>query len=488
MRRNHWNAVCGAFSLSALTFGGLAEAAPPAHSRAAQVIDHWTPERRASAQPRDLVIDSRGLGYLRRADGSLKPHGHQVAALAHDVDGPAPMRPSPGDTTPPSISAMSPAAGDTIGTSATFSATVTDDSGLRSVTFVVQSSSGATSSFSASASGDTYVVSLQGFTEGQWSWQVVAKDGGQKGGNTATSEWVTFTVGTAPTDPTDPTEPTDPPPDGTIVVNDGWSFGGAVQDAAGRVYFEMPTSKRKNRWAGYVCSGTVATDDTTGRSVIITAAHCVYDDAYKAFARNVLFIPNQDGTNGTGTDQNCSNDPIGCWATSFGVVDVEWTTRTFPDNIPWDYAYYVVDDAGAHTAGINGASDVLDLAAGSLPIDFSTPLLSDRSHALGYSYSDDPNFMYCAEGLTDDEGPANWWLPSCGLSGGASGGPWVQPMDEATGSGPIFSVNSWGYTTSPGMAGPRLDVSSASCLFAVAKSGTPASTADGEAGIVEVCP
>ncbi|MEK9719850.1 MAG: hypothetical protein VW257_02110 [Quisquiliibacterium sp.] len=39
------------------------------------------------------------------------------------------------------------------------------------------------------------------------------------------------------------------------------------------------------------------------------------------------------------------------------------------------------------------------------------------------------------------------------------------------GNGPIISVNSWGYTTSPGMAGPKLSGTSASCLFDRAKDG-----------------
>lgn len=39
------------------------------------------------------------------------------------------------------------------------------------------------------------------------------------------------------------------------------------------------------------------------------------------------------------------------------------------------------------------------------------------------------------------------------------------------GSGPVISVNSWGYTSSPGMAGPTLYDSSASCLFGEAIGG-----------------
>jgi hypothetical protein len=103
---------------------------------------------------------------------------------------------------------------------------------------------------------------------------------------------------------------------------------------------------------------------------------------------------------------------------------------------------------------------------------------SDRTTALGYSYSEDPKFMHCAQDMTT-EGTANWWLANCGLSGGASGGPWIQPFDTATGSGPIISVNSWGYTDQPGMAGPKLVGTSAKTLFDAVNGGTLTPTAGG---------
>ena len=217
--------------------------------------------------------------------------------------------------------------------------------------------------------------------------------------------------------------------------------------------------------------------------------HCVYDDANKAFARNVLFIPNQDATTGSGTDTNCSNDPLGCWVASYGVVDRNWTTRTFPDNIEWDSGYYVVDDAGAHS-GTAVSSDALDVAVDEMDIQWGAPVIGDITHALGYSYSDDPNFMYCAEEM-GTEGAVNWWLPSCGLSGGSSGGPWVQPMDETSGDGLIISVNSWGYNGSPGMAGPKLSDPSHKCVYDAATdlaNDVPPGTPDGDEGHIEDCP
>jgi hypothetical protein len=458
-----------------------AQAASPANAAAtehARVIGHWTPERRAAASPRDLLLDARGQAYLRRGDGSLEPYGRRIAAAA-----PAPQaKPVDGDSTAPDITGWNPTAGATIGTSHTFSARIVDAGGLRSVRFILQRSDSIAQSFSPTlGSGDVWSIALTGFTAGSaWTWRIEATD---RAGNKSTKGPFAFGVASDGGGV-----------GGNVVTNAEWTTAGALQTAAGRIYFEMPANARRTRWAGYVCSGTVVADgNTSGRSIILTAAHCVYDDQYKAFARNVLFIPNQDQTTGTsGTDRDCSNDPLGCWTPSFGVVDVNWTTRSFPDNVKWDYAFYVVNDAiDSHTgAGSDGA---LDARTATAAIDFASAITDDSgsadfTHALGYSYSDDPKFMYCAEDMTT-EGTDNWWLPNCGLSGGSSGGPWVQPMGTG-GTGPVISVNSWGYTTSPGMAGPKLNgLSTAACVFGRAKARAfPVAPLGSSAGYDETCP
>ena len=71
----------------------------------------------------------------------------------------------------------------------------------------------------------------------------------------------------------------------------------------------------------------------------------------------------------------------------------------------------------------------------------------------------------------------------------SSGGPWFQPLNESNGTGPIISVNSWGYTTSPGMAGPKLNGTSAECLLGAAKNNAfTDGAADGDAGYAVTCP
>lgn len=143
--------AAGAALLCAL---GVSNAAPS--ERANKVFDHWTAERVANAQPRDLVIDHRGLGYLKGVDGQLTPYGHSIRPGLHKLRGKTIKVPNApgggkggggggngggggggGDTTPPTIGTTSPADGAIIGASQTFSAVVTDASGIKTVTFEI---------------------------------------------------------------------------------------------------------------------------------------------------------------------------------------------------------------------------------------------------------------------------------------------------------------------------------------------------------------
>jgi hypothetical protein len=467
----HTAVAAGLLAGTALAAGSAANAAPP-DDRGDEVAAYWTPARVAAAQPRDLVVDARGRGYLRGRDGALTPHGHNTPyALTQVTIGTPIQHAKPGggsDTSGPTITDPEPPAGSVQGETVTFSAAVSDPSGVRSVTVVITLPGGATQSFAAgNLGGGRYGATITGFTEGNWAYTILAKDGSRGGGNTSSLGPIAFSVGSGGGGGGD-----------GVVANAHWTSAGDIVHAAGRILFEMPTIRgNRTTWDYYVCSGTAVGDTNSGSSVIVTAAHCVYDDVAKMFARNVLFIPNQDGSTGA-TDLDCGNDPIGCWAPSHGVVDVNWTTRTFPDNVEWDYAYYVVPDADSHSGA--GTNTSLSAAVDELTIGFDSAAAGQYTHALGYSYSDDPNFMYCAEDLGVETPDVNWWLASCGLSGGSSGGPWVQPMNTDTGSGPIVSVNSWGYTNQPGMAGPVLD-GSAECVFATAND---AATTPVERGVV----
>jgi hypothetical protein len=137
-------------------------------------------------------------------------------------------------------------------------------------------------------------------------------------------------------------------------------------------------------------------------------------------------------------------------------------------------------NAWSITSDYQASSDLaLDRTVGTLALDLAAPDIGVTAHALGYSYDVDPELMYCKEPLATESTYGDFWLGKCDMSGGSSGGPWVQPMDEATGMGPVFSVNSWGYTSRSGMGGPVLHGSSAGLLFDFAQQSAFGVTAGG---------
>ena len=133
-------AVLAACSAGLVLVAGQSGAAPKAGSPSAEharIVAYWTKERVAAAIPRDLRIDERGYGYLRRPNGALEPYGHTIAAQSRPAS-PQPMAGPPGgDNIAPSISNRDPGSGATIGATYTFKATVSDLSGIRSVSFKV---------------------------------------------------------------------------------------------------------------------------------------------------------------------------------------------------------------------------------------------------------------------------------------------------------------------------------------------------------------
>lgn len=448
-----------------------------ASEKAKQIFEFWTPERRAAAIPRDMFLDENGQGYIRGNKGNVVPYGGKLKAPILPMakggkgggnggggnggtDGGGSDGGS-GGTSDTTVTYTHPTEADNTITAlpAPFTAYVEDPNGIKSVNFHFQplgstNTQQVSPTCTVSGAGYSCTVTVSSIANGDWNWWVSGKDGSRKGGVSYSSEPLVVDVNV----------PETPPPSsscgGTVIGEAEWTCEGEVQTAAGRLLYQMGSSY-------YVCSGTVVNDGAFDRTVILTAAHCVYDDASKAFATNVMFIPDQDGTTGNGTDFDCSNDPLGCWAVSFGVVDPNWASREWPNNIDWDYAYYVVENVGSHSPASGssaGPDTALDSVAGIMDISFTAPQVSTYTYALGYSYNMDPSFRYCAQGMST-AGSVNWWLGNCGMSGGASGGPWTQSSANDLGKGPLMSVNSWGYTNQPGMAGPKLNDNTASCLF-----------------------
>jgi hypothetical protein len=210
----------------------------------------------------------------------------------------------------------------------------------------------------------------------------------------------------------------------------------------------------------------------------------MYNDTTNEFSRRAMFIPNQVHTNGTRTDADCSNDPLGCWIIDAALVHDNYVRENFPENRPWDYAFLVVADIQGHTAGYGNSTGTLDKDTMALPVSFDnfTPGengVYDIAYSIGYERGTDPDLRYCAETVSEINGPHNFWLSKCDLGDGSSGGPWLSPSTPRSGDGAIVSVAAWAWFDPetneplPGRAGSRLSTqqgSHAECLFEYAKT------------------
>lgn len=236
----------------------------------------------------------------------------------------------------------------------------------------------------------------------------------------------------------------------TDVVGASWSGGGVVAATTGRVFFSMGSSY-------YLCSGSVVTDTRMDRSIVLTAAHCAYDEENEAFADNWMFVPGYDAMPAAPTADGsfCDNTMHGCWTADALVVAEGYATAgAFNDQaVVHDYAYAAV--------GIGGKQDVqLDSTVGAQNVRFDGAASGTDTWLFGYPAAQ----KYKGVDLTYCRGPLGFdrWMDNvtyrvtCNMTGGASGGPWFAPFSSADGTGSIISVNSYGYQGVKAMFGPRL--------------------------------
>ncbi|KAL7543266.1 hypothetical protein ACHAXR_012574 [Thalassiosira sp. AJA248-18] len=399
----------------------------------------------------------------------------------------------------PKIDRLTPTQGDSITNKQTFSArilpSVVTQSPVDTVSFQLTDHEGKSSNWMSvpKVGNMIYEVTVDGFKKypnTEWQYAMLAED--ENGKRTSTDAIVFKVVGSgggsgnsrpqpvqpAPSPPRPNPNPSPPSSKPKMpkhhVADSNWPHPNtAIQKATGRIMFEFDNSGQS-----FVCSGTVVCDGVSGRSIIQTASHCAYNDVLKKFATRAIYVPDQDATRGSKSDFDCKNDRYGCWHLSFAVVWKGWAAGSFPDNVPYDYAYYVVyDSPNTHTGGYTpNLTGTLDKDVPCVPIDFDLNPHDEFVFSIGYSADKDPRLRTCSMHNSKMNGVpwyTNLWLEDCAMTGGASGGPWIHDMD-VDGMGSLISVNSWGFTHKPGMAGPVLKTSSGSlaeCLFERARVG-----------------
>jgi hypothetical protein len=194
----------------------------------------------------------------------------------------------------------------------------------------------------------------------------------------------------------------------------GTSGGTAVaetpQPQFGKVFFTEGNSN-------YVCSGTATT--SSNQSVVTTAGHCV-NEGPGAYVTNFAFYPAYN--NG---------------ASSLGV----WTARTLLTSTGWKNSGDYNVDVGFAVMNTNGGRTLTSVTGSYTPV-FNAPRGASMK-AWGYPAARpfDGQTLYSCTGtvVQDTYGGSTDQGLACNMTGGSSGGGWIQ-------DGQLASVTSFGYT------------------------------------------
>ena len=234
-----------------------------------------------------------------------------------------------------------------------------------------------------------------------------------------------------------------------------WSKGGEVDARTGKVYFTSGS------W-GYVCSGAVADDDNSERALVLTAGHCLYDNEKTSrkrppagFVSNWLFVP--DYTEGQGFLRACSDANQDCWTAEALVVHKGFanaggftSTATL-----YDFGFAVVTGETPLDASPRGSYGIDTVATD------EWPKVGNNLSAFGYPAADPydgQRLTYCQGPIgTDARNSDRNWSMYCNMTGGSSGGPWLNGMDSSGDGGVLSSLNSYGYSGEPYMYGPKFN-------------------------------
>jgi V8-like Glu-specific endopeptidase len=203
-----------------------------------------------------------------------------------------------------------------------------------------------------------------------------------------------------------------------------WTHGGAVADAAGKIFFTLDAED-------YVCSGTLVGGERT--DVVLTAAHCVTNGPGPAgniqWATNWMFVPGfQDG-----------RQPYGEYTARRFFVIKDWTGPEGGSE-QYDVAFVQVN-----AATLYGATTAAQPPPG-LPVEFArTQDAAPADRASVFGYPAEPPYTglylsYCAGRVAATGGSGRM---ACAMTAGDSGGPWLAPFSPRAGTGPVVAVSTY---------------------------------------------
>jgi hypothetical protein len=161
---------------------------------------------------------------------------------------------------------------------------------------------------------------------------------------------------------------------------------------------------------GHFCTASVV--DSTADDLALTAAHCVY---WNAFAANIEYVPGyHDG-----------KQPYGAWPVAAITVASGWKVSHAPD---LDFAFLTLATAGGHQ---------IQARTGGLTIGF-TRWYGEKIEVIGHNDSDAEPIRCATKSFRFR--PAQMEFYCHGFWTGTSGGPWILGYNAKHGTGTVFGV------------------------------------------------
>ncbi len=254
---------------------------------------------------------------------------------------------------------------------------------------------------------------------------------------------------------------------GGTVIGASWTAGGAILKTSGKVAFTMGGTD-------YICSGAVVNDSRNSFAIVLTAAHCVYDEAAggsdAGWATNFMFIPEFDSA----PTFTCSATKWGCWTAVALSVHTLWGhAGSFNEQATANDWGFAVMSAGGKN------STQLDATVGSFAIGYSGVAGGNTLASFGYPAAGKyhgSDLVYCQGPIfADTKNNSKTWGMGCNMTGGSSGGPWLSG-DPKVDTAILRSVNSYSYTNDKNHEYGPIFNSRTSATFGVANSLTTGHT------------